>query len=116
MVKDNFSYSARWETVGLDCCFCINFCGPATWPDVGRVSNCRLHKISLAIEIGVHGYKQGEWFCKQYTDVGKAYPPALKEFETMKPQLKERILYRAAYGETENLIEVRFSDTGLKPV
>ena len=68
-LKDTFAYTARWDSVGLDCSYCSHFVGPAEWPDKARESRCRFHRISLAVEIGRNGYKEWEWFCKNFEDI-----------------------------------------------
>ena len=97
IMKDQFSYSARWDSAGLDCSECIHFKGPEKWPDSNGVSRCSLHKVSLNIELGDNNYKEFEWFCKQ--------------FMKMEPLLEERILYRASYDQALDAVlkEIPFS-------
>lgn len=113
-IRDPFSYSARWDSVGLDCSYCIHFAGPATWPDAQRISHCALHKISLSIEIANDGRKVGEWFCKDFKDDGggRTSPKAQKEFDNIKDKLEPQKLY-GAYGKNGNLKEHSFNE--LKP-
>ncbi len=106
--KDPFSYSGRWDSVGLDCSDCTNFIGPQQWPDEKRVSSCSLHRLSLVIQIGANGYKEGEWFCKDFRNVGSANPAAIEELESIRSSLLERTLY-GAYGKDGNLKEVDFT-------
>jgi hypothetical protein len=109
MVKDPFSYSARWDTVGVDCAYCVYFAGPPTWPDIQRSSHCGLHKVSLAIELGCNGYKEGEWFCRDFNDNGRAYDKAIEELEAVKESLQTNVLY-GAYGPGGCLKEIEFEN------
>jgi hypothetical protein len=106
-VKDPFSYSARWDSVGLDCSNCIHFVGPVTWPDRERTSLCGLHNVSLAIELAKTGFKEGEWFCKDFADNGKANKKAIEELEKTRDLLLPKVLY-GAYGKEGFLKEVPF--------
>lgn len=102
-IRDPFSYSNRWDSVGLDCCNCKNFIPPAQWPDSKKTICCQLHKVSLEIELDKNGYKCWEWFCKDFDNIN-AFPKAIEEFESIKDLLASRILYRA-YGQNDELIE-----------
>lgn len=120
-IKDPFSYSARWDSVGLDCSYCIHFIGPIAWPDIDRTSHCCLHKVSLAIELRENGFKEGEWFCKDFSDNGRANDKAVKQFEKTRDSLLPKVLY-GAYGGNGFLKEVTFeklmtgkSNTPLEP-
>jgi len=106
-MKDPFSYSARWDSVGLDCSNCQHFEGPSTWPDRKKVSKCKLHHLSLALELGRDGYKQGEWFCKDFKD-GGAFPKAVAEFNENLSKFEAGILYGAHQSST--LREIRFDE------
>jgi hypothetical protein len=117
-IRDPFSYSDRWGSVGLDCSYCVHFAGPVTWPDTQRISHCTLHKVSLLIELIDNGYKDGEWFCKDFKDDGglrthngggRINPLAQKEFDNIKDQLDPQKLY-GAYGKNGNLKEYDFND------
>ncbi len=103
-IKDTFSYSSRWDSVGLDCHNCQHFHGPEKWPDKDKVSFCKLHKVSLKIELAQDGYKEYEWFCKDFQNMGTADENALKHFEKIQGSLKSKILYRL-YGKDGNLVE-----------
>ncbi len=108
-IRDLFSYSARWDSIGLDCSFCRSFAGPEQWPDLKRVSRCDRHKVSLAVELGADGFKSGEWFCRDFNNNGEADEKAVKEFETVRPALKEDTLY-GGYGKDGELKEVSFAE------
>ena len=95
-IKDPFSYSARWDTIGLDCSNCVYFIGPESWPDENRISRCSLHKLSLAFELRADGYKQGEWFCKNFEDNG-AVKKAIIELDNIRDSLESQVLY-GGYG------------------
>lgn len=107
-VKDPFSYSDRWDSVGLDCSNCTYFGGPDTWPDTKRTLHCRLHDVSLAVEIGPTGYKEGEWFCKDFSSNGTPNANALAELNNAKRNLEGGKLY-GAYGNDGFLKEIPFS-------
>lgn len=107
-IKDPFSYSARWDSVGLDCSFCKHFIGPETWPDEKRVSRCGYHNVSLAFQLREGNFKGGEWFCKHFLDNGRAFPRAVREFKTIEADLEEDIVY-GAYGEKGQLKEHKIS-------
>jgi hypothetical protein len=107
-MKDPFSYSARWDSVGLDCTFCKHQ-SDAKWPNIAKDYKCNLHKISLAKEIGENGFKDGEWFCSEFSNNGKANSKAVDEFKTIKHELNPDILY-GAYGIGQQLKEIPFVD------
>ena len=117
-LKDTFAYTARWDSVGLDCSYCSHFVGPAEWPDKARESRCRFHRISLAVEIGRNGYKEWEWFCKNFEDINTkeqcAYPPAVEHFVSIRNHLQDRILYRL-HGKEGYLVEYPFEDIENSP-
>ena len=105
-VKDPFSYSAGWDSIGLDCSNCIHFHSPKEWPDKDKVSSCDLHQISLSIELGENCYKNWEWFCKDFQNKN-AFPKALEEFQQIKEKLEAQVLYRG-YGEDGLLLKFKF--------
>lgn len=94
MITDNFKREGRWDSVGLDCSSCRYFKSPSNWPDKNREIFCSFHKIPLSIELGEVGYKLGEWFCKEFNDNGKALANAVFEFNKIKKNLDENILYK----------------------
>lgn len=108
MMKDPFSYSARWDSVGLDCAFCVHQ-SEVEWPNKKRDYSCRLHEMSLAVTIAKNGFKEGEWFCSSFGSNGEANPKAVKELISIKDLLNPNILY-GAYGENGNLKEIPFSE------
>ena len=79
------------------------------WPDTNRVSLCELHHLSLNLELQENGYKLGEWFCRDFADAGKAFPPALTHFHLIREQLEPRVLYRF-YGTDGFLVEHDMKD------
>ncbi len=109
MIKDRFSYSARWDSIGLDCAFCKHFSEPESWPDILKISKCLKHKIYLTFELNEDGYKSGEWFCKYFEDNNGAFPEAIIEFNSLKNEFRENIIY-GGYGEEGYLKEVKISD------
>ena len=108
-VKDTFEYAARWDSVGLDCVYCQHFRGPEKWPDTNRVSRCNLHHVSLAIELRDSCYKNWEWFCHEFADTGRAFPPSVAHFHEIRQQLTSGVLYRF-YGDDGYLVEQKMSD------
>ena len=110
-VKDIFSYSSRWDSIGLNCAGCKYFQAPPQWPDIDKQSRCELHNISLAVQIGNNGYMEGEWFCSLFE--GRADERAYKEFLSLKPKLKKDILY-GGYGNDGNLKEVDMNKLKIK--
>ena len=109
-MKDPFSYSARWDSIGLDCSNCKKFFGPDKWPDVKRELKCLHHNVSLEIELREDGYMEWEWFCKEFENKD-AFPKAIEELESIKDKLDDKILYRG-YGENGQLMEYKIN--GLK--
>jgi len=107
-VKDTFKYSARWDSVGLDCSNCVHFHGPKKWPDIKAESRCMKHNISLRIELNENGFKNGEWFCKSFEDNGSAFTPSFEHFTEIRPQLEENMLY-GFYGPDGYLLEYEFA-------
>lgn len=105
-MKDPFSYSARWGSIGLDCAFCIHQ-KEVEWPNLKRDYSCLLHRISLAKEIGGNGYKEGEWFCSSFADNGCAHKKSVEEFNQVSNQLSKNVLY-GAYGGDNRLKEIPF--------
>lgn len=108
-IKDTFKYGARWDSVGLDCFACQHFRGPAQWPDTAHVSRCGFHGVSLAIELGSNDYKNWEWFCKDFTDTGRAFPPSFAHFLEIRERLEPGVLYRF-YGDDGNLVERKMAE------
>jgi len=105
-MDDPFSYSARWDSAGLDCAFCKHE-RKVEWPNLNRDYGCNLHSISLEKELGKDGFKEGEWFCSSFHNNGKATPQALKELESIIKELKPNRLY-GAYGANKQLKEIPF--------
>ena len=106
MVKDPFSYSARWDSIGLDCAFCKFFSGPKRWPDVKSEVFCNKHQVSLKYRLSVKKYLDGEWFCKHFDDVGRAFHKAEQEFESIRKNLDDSVIY-GTYGDDGNLKEIQ---------
>ena len=105
-MDDPFSYSARWDSVGLDCSNC-NHQNTVEWPNLKRDYACELHKVSLSIEVAENGYKEGEWFCLSFFDNGTSNSKSIKEFQTIKQHLDSTVLY-GAYGKNKQLKEIDF--------
>lgn len=107
-MTDPFSYSARWDSIGLDCSNCKNFIGPEKWPDLNKESRCLFHKVSLEIELGNNNYKEWEWFCKNFENEN-AFPRAVEELESVRTELNDYILYRG-YGQNGKLLEYHIDE------
>lgn len=106
-IKDTFPRSDRWNSVGLYCSKCVHIKNNI-WPNLKRNLACKLHKISLEIELNSSNRLEGEWFCKKYRDNGETNAAALKEFFSVRDQLKDKVLYRFDSPGT-NLIEIPFT-------
>ena len=111
-VKDSFSYSARWDSIGLSCCFCkyYDFTIDTLTNNLKSI-RCNLHNISLDIELTEDGFLEGEWLCKNYEDIGKSFPDGVKEFSSIKDELEEKVLYKACakeYLEAVSFNELKF--------
>lgn len=107
-MKDPFSYSARWDSVGLDCSYCKHQ-KEVEWPNKERDYSCLLFGVSLAATIASNGFKEGEWFCSSFESNGKASAKAVKEFNSIKSHLEQNVLY-GAYGEGGLLKEISFNE------
>lgn len=110
MVQDTFPYVSRWDSVGLDCAGCTHFQGPPAWPDVNRVSACRIHELALDVELNPNGFKRGEWFCTAFAASagGRTTAAALRHLDTLRNELRPDVLY-GFYGSDGNLKEYPFS-------
>jgi len=106
-MKDPFSYSARWNSIGLDCSYCVHFRGPASWPDIQGVSRCAKHDLPLAACHASDGYRESEWFCRDFESGGRVLASSLREFESVRQELLPDVLYRG-YGRDKTLVEVKF--------
>jgi hypothetical protein len=107
MIEDTFSYSDRWDGFDIDCSACTHEANGDHWPNTERDNKCGLHNVPLRIELRESGYKEGEWFCRDFENNGKAYPKAMKELESMRTLLQVRVLY-GCYGQNHLLKEVPF--------
>lgn len=94
-IPDTFPHSARWDSVGLDCTYCLHFIGPDSWPDRQGASRCAFHDLPLAIELAPDGYKDGEWFCRDFTagSDGRVSKAALAHLDRVRANLRPRVLY-----------------------
>ena len=107
-MRDPFSYSARWDSIGLGCAFCKHQ-SKTQWPNESRDYSCELHSISLAVQLAKNGFIEGEWFCSSFTNDGNADSRALIEFESIQPKMELNVLY-GAYGEDKKLKEIPFDE------
>ena len=108
-MKDTFPYEARWDSVGLDCSNCTHFRAPSRWPDERRQLCCSLHGLSLAVELGPNGYKLGEWFCRNFSDDGTAFPKAAAHMNRERAAFAPGVLY-GFYRKNGELREVPFTE------
>ena len=107
-MKDPFSYSARSDSVGLDCAFCKHQ-KEVEWPNKNRDYSCMYHGASLSVTVAKSGYKEGEWFCTAFENNGKANEKAIKELNSIINELSPNILY-GAYRDNGHLKEIPFND------
>jgi hypothetical protein len=99
-IDDPFSYYGRFDSMDFDCTLCKNFLSPPKWPDVNKVLRCNYHNISLAFELRSNCYMGGQWFCKHFETAKAPFEwNALTEFETVKNELDETIIYRGGNGK-----------------
>lgn len=84
------------------------------WTGITKRYRCRFHNLSLAVELNEKGFKEGEWFCKQFENNGRVNKSAFDKFNKMKEIFEEGILY-GFYGEDGNLKETPFENMGLDP-
>lgn len=118
-VRDPFSYSARWDSVGLTCSSCTHFDAPPTWPDQEFKARCRKHDIPLAIlyDASGSGHLADEFFCSAYEDGGRTFPQALEELDGIRHELDDSTLY-GAYNDADRrrtLKQFPFNLLPLKP-
>jgi hypothetical protein len=110
-VHDDFPRLARWDSVGLDCAFCVHSRPPVTWPDTERALCCGLHRVSLAIELDARGFKNGEWFCADFAGGDRTNQAAAAHLATKSPELRPYVLYEfKAAGD--QVAEHPFGDLG----
>ncbi len=105
-MRDPFSYSARWDSIGLDCAYCRHQT-EVDWPNLEKDYACTLHGLNLALLLDTNGHKSGEWFCRFFEQSSGADRTALSEFEEIRNSLDERTLY-GGYGVNRELKEVAF--------
>ena len=109
-MEEPFSYSDRWDSVGLSCGCCIHSKN-VDWPNRNKDYGCELHSISLAKILNRGGHVEGEWFCNSFQSNGKANPKAVKELSTIVKQLNDDVLYGAygdPYANNKELKEIPF--------
>jgi hypothetical protein len=91
-----FSYTARWDSAGVDCSVCFHFRGPRAWPDNGLESRCGLHNLPLDMALSPNGLREGEWFCTEFRNSGQAHQQAITELQAALPSLEPQVLYRCS--------------------
>jgi len=97
-VDDPFSYRPRWDSAGVDCSDCRHFEPPPSWPDRNRVIRCGHHQVSLAFQLNAEGFKEGEWFCREFVDTGRSWDVAVEELGKVRGSLDPAKIYGASYG------------------
>ena len=107
-MKDPFSYSARWDSVGIDCAFCKHQ-SIVEWPNTEKKYKCKLHGISLATTLDLNGYKEGEWFCSKFENNGRAHKAGIKELDSIRKLLDPNTLY-GAFGNEGRLKQIPFTN------
>lgn len=105
-MKDPFTYSARWGSIGLGCSFCKHV-KKIKWPDLNNSYSCMLHEVSLVKTLDSDGYIEGEWFCSSFS--GDAFSKSVQELDLVKKKLKTNILY-GAYGKDGKLKQIPFTE------
>jgi hypothetical protein len=110
-IRDTFLHTARWDSVGLDCAYCLHFVAPTSWPDLAHISHCGLHNVSLQVELGADGYKDGEWFCCDFRAGPDRRPSkyALEHLQRIMVTLQRDVLY-GFYGSETTLKEHAFRE------
>jgi len=98
-VKDIFSRSIGWDVTGVMCSFCRYSKGTRNF-ETKKVESvtCTLHHLNLKMQVSKTGHVKGEYFCKQFDNV-HPFPTAVEEFEQIKNELEENILYEACQKE-----------------
>jgi hypothetical protein len=98
-VKDIFSYSVGWGSAGVMCSFC-KYLKVKEDKVSGEIilCYCALHKLKLDILRNKDGYFSGEYFCKDFSNENP-FPQAVEEFNSIKDQLEENVLYEACQKE-----------------
>ena len=98
-IIDPFSYYGRFDSMDFDCSMCKHYSPPPKWPDVNKVSRCNFHNISMDFQLGDNFYKLGSWFCKYFEPANAPFKwIALTEFERIRNEMEETIIYRGANG------------------
>ena len=118
-VEDIFKYTARWDSVGLDCSYCI-YEANAVWPNIEQNYACQFHNCGLSVQLGQNGYKEGEWFCKCFAkkeeswitkwfkNPRRPHPDAIMVFKQIKNQLNDQVLYKCE--KKKYLAEIPFKN------
>lgn len=99
-IEDPFTYQGRFDSMEIDCSFCVSYVGPKEWPDVNWVSRCKLFNISLHFQLQEDGYRRGAWFCKNYAEkntIGSPIP--LGELDSIREKLDDSTIYRGCNGK-----------------
>jgi hypothetical protein len=99
-IADPFSYYGRFDSMEFDCTLCKHFMPPPKWPDINKVLRCNYHQVSLDFELRSSCYMGGQWFCKHFEAARSPFRwKALIEFETIKNELEENMIYRGGNGD-----------------
>jgi hypothetical protein len=98
-IKDIFSYSVGWGSAGIMCSFC-KYLAVKEDRISGEITQCycALHHVKLDVLRNEDGHFSGEYFCKDFNSKN-LFPEAAEEFNSIKDQLEENVLYEACQKE-----------------
>jgi hypothetical protein len=54
--------------------------------------------VSLAFQLNAEGFKEGEWFCREFVDTGRSWDVAVEELGKVRGSLDPAKIYGASYG------------------
>lgn len=106
---DDFPRIGRWDSIGIDCSLCRNE-RTSGWPNADRPYCCGRYGISLWVEIGPNGYKDGEWFCRDFDGNGRESESAVHHLRNVRHSLEPHVLYGFVEGAV--LREIPFPQLG----
>jgi hypothetical protein len=101
-IKDPFSYSVGHGAIGISC---DHLCKYFKYNILTKERFCLRHHVKLNnVFIGDDGFREGEFFCTDYenciNNISKgAHKLGLEEFNSIKDELEENILYEACGKE-----------------
>jgi hypothetical protein len=101
-IKNVFTHSVGFGFLGLSC---GHYCKYFHYNKDTKERKCVLYNLRLNnIFLNKDGYVRGEFFCNHYQDLSNnpyesAHPSGLEEFNKIKPQLEDYVLYEACQKE-----------------